>query len=108
MPVPVRAGATVYVVRNGIAGSPQTGLTSLTVQNGTNALVFHENAWCIPPDVGTHVGIGYGFSPSRSRNTQDWQNVTMAVAAGPLLLLNGQNVVNDPGLNSAFVSSNKH
>lgn len=108
LPVPVKAGSTVYVVRGGIAESSQNGLTSLTVKNGTYALVFHENAWCTPPDIGTQVEIGYEFTPSRPEKTEDWKNVTMAVAAGPLLLRNGQNVVNDAGLNSAFINSAKH
>lgn len=108
LPVPIRSGSTVYVVQNGIAGSPQTGLTSLTVKKGTYALVFHENAWCTPPDAGTHVEIGYEFTPSRPEKAEDWKNVTMAVAAGPLLLRNGQNVVNNPSLNSAFLNSSKH
>ena len=108
LPVPIHAGSTVYVVRDGIAESPQTGLTSLTVKKGTYALVFHENAWCIPPDAGTRVEISYEFTPSRPEKENDWENVTMAVAAGPLLLRNGQNVVNDADLNSAFISSSKH
>lgn len=108
LPVPISPGATVYVVRNGIAESPRTGLTSITVNNGTYALVFNENAWCIPPDPGTRVEIGYEFSPSRPEKEEDWKKVTMAVAAGPLLLRNGQNVVNDPGINSAFINSSKH
>lgn len=108
LPVPIHAGSTVYVVRDGIAESPQTGLTSLTVKNGTYTLVFHENAWCTPPDVGTRVEIDYEFSPSRPEKENDWKKVTMAVAAGPLLLRNGQNVVNDAGLNSAFINSSKH
>ena len=111
--VPVAKNAYVYVVRNGVVESKQTGRTAIRPAAGTSVIVFGAAAyadtakWGSQPEKGSKIEFTNDLAPSRDAGAEDWKKITMSVTAGPILLLDGKDVSGDKTLNSGFTDA-KH
>lgn len=105
LPVSIPSSSTMVLIQNGVVTAIEPGYT-FTVPKGMDILVYNSAAaqlyqeWGQFPTVGMSAKIV--LKASGTGRDGAWSAVESALTGGPVLVKNGQNVVNDSRNNSFY------
>lgn len=101
------AGSRIFTIQNDKVISAN-GAGTYTVPAGCKILVYNSGAvsnaqtWNLLPAVGDTVQFAYNYTPTRTADQADWNNVKTLVTGGRMLVQNGVNVTANTGYNAEF------
>lgn len=109
LPVTIPASSTMVLIQNGVVTSIESGYT-LTVPKGMDVLVYNSDAAAYYQSLGQFPTVGMSarivLSAKGTYRDGAWANVESALTGGPVLVKDGQNVVDDQR-NSPFYGDAK-
>ena len=110
LPVNIPASSTMVMIKNGVVSSIEKGYAISKIPAGLDILVFNSEAdelyrgWGQFPEVGMTAKLV--LTAKGTYRDGAWASVETALTGGPVLVKNGQNVVDDQR-NSSFYGDSK-
>lgn len=105
LPVSIPSSSTMVLIKNGVVTSVEPGYT-FTVPKGMDILVYNSAAAQLYQEWGQFPAVGMSakivLKASGTYRDGAWSAVESALTGGPVLVKDGQNVVNDPRNNPFY------